>query len=122
MNAPRSARLGMTLFRRDALPADLEFELGLLTKPPTPEGDQFVELSAPGYRRARILVEPHDSSNPSMRNAAALRIGPPAERWTAPWIGLFTLDGTLIAYGRVDGAPENEGEIAFDAGKLVVER
>ena len=96
---PFSSELTPTLWTkiRGAVPGRLF--LGLLSRPPNPDGDGYEELVSDGYRRIEIDLVDRTARHRANTNAVYLVVAdcsPPVTH-----IGLFDETGSLQFYGRL---------------------
>jgi len=73
--------------------------LGLLTRPPNPDGDHYEELRLPGGERPPLEITPLDGRYETNANHVSFAI--PAGSPPVLHIGLFDAEGVLRYYGRL---------------------
>lgn len=109
--------------QRRHLPLDGAYTLGLLTKPPSPEGAHAIELAAPGYLRPTLHFGLPVVEGGAVLSGVRASFGPIGNHLQeVAHAAVFDQDNNLIAYGLVARASGSCGpwEVAFEPGAVRV--
>jgi hypothetical protein len=99
------------------------YKIGLLTRPPTPEGAHAIELAAPGYVVQDIRFGLPPLVGGVVRSVGRLSFGPIADEVAdVRHAAIYDEAHAVIAYGLLRRAPGYVGprEIAFESEAIQV--
>jgi hypothetical protein len=100
---------------------DGSYTLGLMTKPPCPEGFHGQELTAAGYARQPIHFGPPETVGGARRSGARASFGNIGDAAAdVRHAAIFDEDGQVVAYGLAERKSYTEGafEVVFEPGAV----